>query len=93
MQGKKRFLQNSAVVTLALAASVVAIDVNTNWFKKKTESSQARERCFGIVRAGKNDCATRKHSCAALAEQNNDPTEWVMVPNGLCRKISGGVGD
>lgn len=48
------------------------------------------ERCAGIVKAGKNDCATSKHACAGQAVRDSDPEEWVYVPKGACDKIVGG---
>ena len=53
------------------------------------------EKCFGVAKAGKNDCATNKstHSCAGQATKNNDPTDFVIVPKGTCDKIAGGVSE
>ena len=50
------------------------------------------EECFGIAKAGMNDCASKKssHSCAGQATKNNDPTDYVAVPKGTCAKIAGG---
>ena len=48
------------------------------------------EKCYGIVKAGQNDCGTSKHACAGQATMDNDPAEWVYVPKGTCAKIAGG---
>ena len=50
------------------------------------------EKCFGIAKAGKNDCAGNKsaHACASHASQSGDPQDWVVVPKGTCSKIAGG---
>jgi len=48
------------------------------------------EKCQGIVKAGMNDCGTSKHSCAGQAATDNDPEEWIYVPEGTCNKITGG---
>jgi uncharacterized membrane protein len=87
---KKRQIQNTAVITAALAASLVAIYANTNWFSTKSNETKTQERCYGIVRAGKNDCATTKHSCAAQATKDRDPEEFITLPKGLCEHIVGG---
>lgn len=60
------------------------------------ESSQmgtlvGMEKCYGIAKAGMNDCSTISHSCAGAAKINNDPKEWIAVPEGLCNKIVGGT--
>ena len=51
------------------------------------------EQCFGIAKAGKNDCSSNKsaHSCAGQAAKNNDPMDFVAVPKGTCDKIAGGM--
>jgi len=48
------------------------------------------EKCQGVVKAGMNDCGTSKHSCAGQAATDNDPEEWIYVPEGTCNKITGG---
>lgn len=48
------------------------------------------EKCYGIAKAGFNDCGTATHSCAGESKINGDKTEWLAVPNGLCNKIVGG---
>ncbi len=50
------------------------------------------EKCFGIAKAGKNDCSTKKssHSCAGQASKDRDPADFVAVPKGTCEKIAGG---
>jgi uncharacterized membrane protein len=55
--------------------------------------SQKMEKCFGIVKAGFNDCAnaTGTHSCATLAKKDKDPAEWLLLPEGICTKIVGGT--
>lgn len=52
----------------------------------------ASEKCFGIAKAGANDCAsmTGAHSCAGMSKADADPTEWVYVPAGYCSRIVGG---
>ncbi|NNM69722.1 MAG: DUF2282 domain-containing protein [Gallionella sp.] len=51
------------------------------------------EKCFGIAKAGMNDCSSNKsaHSCAGQATKNNDPMDFVAVPKGTCDKIAGGM--
>ncbi|MFO1434254.1 MAG: DUF2282 domain-containing protein [Candidatus Competibacteraceae bacterium] len=49
-----------------------------------------KEKCYGVVKAGKNDCAGSSHSCAGQATKNGDPNDWVYVPKGTCEKLVGG---
>ena len=50
------------------------------------------EKCYGVVKAHKNDCASKanKHSCSGQAKVDGDPNEWIKLPKGLCDKIAGG---
>lgn len=48
------------------------------------------EKCYGIVKAGQNDCQTSNSSCAGTAEIDNKPTAFIVVPKGTCDKITGG---
>lgn len=49
------------------------------------------EKCFGIAKAGQNGCNSNvnKHSCAGHAKIDNDPKDFVKVPNGSCLKLGG----
>lgn len=47
------------------------------------------ERCYGVAKAGKNDCRSIL-SCAGTATTDNDPNEYVYLPAGSCEKIVGG---
>jgi uncharacterized membrane protein len=48
------------------------------------------EKCYGVAKAGHNDCAAGAHSCAGQSTKNNDKTSFVYLPAGACAKISGG---
>ncbi len=48
------------------------------------------EKCYGIAKAGKNDCANSGHGCNSEAKADSDKKEWVFVPTGLCKKLVDG---
>lgn len=50
-----------------------------------------KEKCYGIAKAGKNDCANASgtHSCAGQAKTDNAPDEWKYVAKGTCAKEGG----
>jgi len=48
------------------------------------------EKCYGIARAGLNDCFTAKNSCAGTTTKDNEPQAWIYVPKGTCSRIVGG---
>ena len=53
-------------------------------------SEQRLEKCYGIVKAGMNDCQTTKTECAGSSTKDNQPDAFLFMPSGLCEKIVGG---
>ncbi|GAB2653944.1 MULTISPECIES: BufA1 family periplasmic bufferin-type metallophore [Vibrio] len=49
-----------------------------------------KEKCYGVSKAGKNDCATKTSSCAGTAKEDGQKDAFVVVPKGLCEKLVGG---
>ncbi len=50
----------------------------------------ATEKCYGVVKAGTNDCATATTSCAGSSTKDSQPDAFLFVPVGLCDKLVGG---
>jgi len=48
-----------------------------------------KEKCYGIAKAGQNDCGTAQHTCAGKAKKDNMPEEWKYVAKVTCEKIGG----
>jgi uncharacterized membrane protein len=48
------------------------------------------EKCYGIAKAGKNDCQTANSSCAGTSRRNSQGDAWVYLPKGSCDRIVGG---
>jgi uncharacterized membrane protein len=80
---KRMLLIGSAIAGL-LAASCVAAQAHN------PRPGKGKEKCAGVVKAGKNDCGTSTHSCAGEAKVDSDPSEWIMLPKGICERIVGG---
>jgi len=76
-------MSNKAIVAVALSgllASSLAM----------AEEPKKTEKCFGIAKAGQNDCAAAGiHACAGQAKRDNDPNEWKKVAAGSCEKAGG----
>ena len=47
------------------------------------------EKCYGVVKAGKNDCQTAASACAGTATKDGQKDAWIYVPKGTCDKIVG----
>jgi uncharacterized membrane protein len=48
------------------------------------------EKCFGVAKAGKNDCQTKHSSCAGTSKKDGQGDAWLYVTKGSCEKIVGG---
>ena len=57
------------------------------------DAPQNWEKCLGVSKAGKNDCGSTDgaHACAGKAKTDNDPKEWIYVPEGTCDKLGGKI--
>ncbi|MCI5049810.1 MAG: DUF2282 domain-containing protein [Rickettsiales bacterium] len=81
----KQSLLSKAVLATAMTAALATAGATA-------ATAAEKEKCYGVVKAGKNDCANAAgtHSCAGQAKSDNDGGEWVYVPAGLCDKLAGG---
>ena len=54
-------------------------------------AAQEKEKCYGIAKAGQNDCANLAgtHSCAGQAKVSDDKGEWKYVAKGTCVDMKG----
>lgn len=76
--------------TLTAAALATLIGVASTGAHAQEKPSV--EKCYGVVKAGKNDCASAgANSCAGTSQVDGDGQAWVMVPKGLCEKLVGGA--
>lgn len=50
-----------------------------------------QDKCFGIAKAGQNDCASPAgtHACAGQAKVDNSPQDWKYVAKGTCESLGG----
>ena len=67
----------ATLMTLALVSAPVA--------------AAEKEKCFGIAKAGQNDCASTSgvHSCAGQSKVDMDKAEWKYVAKGTCKSMKG----
>jgi uncharacterized membrane protein len=48
------------------------------------------EKCYGVAKAGKNDCAGAAHACAGQSKADGAANEWIKLPKGTCERLVGG---
>lgn len=80
-------LVNSALASV-FTLSLLAVAGQAN--SQPVPEQKGAEKCYGIVKAGKNDCQTSAHACAGQASKDGQGDSWVYVPKGTCEKIIGG---
>lgn len=68
----------ASALTLGLAGHAAAQD-------------KGKEKCFGIAKAGQNDCAnlSKTHSCAGQSKMDMSPDDWKYVAKGTCKEMKG----
>jgi len=81
-------MKPSLIATSALLAAIaVPLTISA---AQAASPTIAGEKCYGIAKAGLNDCQTASHSCAGASTKDNDRASWIYVPAGTCQKIVGG---
>jgi len=91
-----RFRRNQMTKTSMLAASAliaalsIPIVVNAQTPTPAPVPQFKSEKCYGIAKAGKNDCQTTSSSCAGTSRRDGQADAWLYVPAGACERIVGG---
>ena len=75
-----------------MLASAVALTVAGGVGAANAMDMAGKEKCYGVVKAGHNDCgnAAKTHSCAGASTVDADGGEWVALPSGVCERLAGG---
>jgi uncharacterized membrane protein len=83
---------NTRVLIASAFAAAIAAPTLLSAQKPAEMPSFKAEKCYGIAKAGKNDCAsTGNNSCGGSSKVNSDPKAWIYVPAGYCERIVGGT--
>ena len=48
------------------------------------------EKCYGVAKAGKNDCAGAAHACAGQSTKAGSAGDFLKVPKGTCERLVNG---
>jgi len=77
----QRFIVSSALAS-AMALGLVG---------QAAAQDKGKEKCYGIAKAGQNDCAnlSGSHSCAGQSKADMSPDEWKHVAKGTCKDMKG----
>jgi uncharacterized membrane protein len=88
----QRALIAAAAATLL---STVMISTGVNAASHAAAPAATKEKCYGIAKAGQNDCANLSgtHSCAGQSKLSDDKGEWKYVAAGTCNTMKGMTAD
>lgn len=86
-------MQTKHVVSSAIAAALALGLVG----QAQAADSKDKEKCYGIAKAGHNDCAAAhgcqgkagSHGCAGQSKADNAAEDWKYVAKGACAKEGG----
>jgi uncharacterized membrane protein len=79
MTDTKKLARTAVAAALALGLSGVG-----------AAAAADMEKCYGVAKAGKNDCQTATSSCAGTAKEDRQADAFIALPKGSCEKIAGG---
>ena len=75
----------AAAISGALALGTLSISATVN--------AEEKEKCYGVAKAGKNDCQTANSSCAGTSTMDDQKDAFVLVPKGVCERLTGGTSE
>ncbi len=77
----------SGVIAMGLASATLGGEAQA----MSKPDWEGHEKCYGVAKAGQNDCGNAHHQCGGLAKEDGDGEEWLYLPKGTCEKLAGGT--
>ena len=80
---------NHRLIVSSALASALALGLASS--ASAADKADPMEKCYGIAKAGKNDCAnlSGSHSCAGQSKDDMSPADWNYVAKGTCKNLHG----
>lgn len=77
------------VIASSALASLLALGLSHA--AQAADEAKAKDKCYGIVKAGQNDCSnlSNSHSCAGQSSVDKAVDDWKYVPKGTCAMLGG----
>lgn len=85
----------ATIIAMSLGTSAMA-DAGNPAAEKKTKEKLTKEmpkgfeKCYGIAKAGKNDCGSSTEACAGQSKVDGAKDAWIGLATGTCDRIVGG---
>jgi len=85
-------MMNQHLIVSSALASLLALGLVDG---ATAADAAGKEKCYGIAKAGQNDCAnlSGSHSCAGQTKADHQPDDWKYVAKGTCQKLGGKTAD
>lgn len=77
-------MRTKTMILLAATLATASFAANAD------DAKPANEKCYGIAKAGKNDCASKVAGNSCAGQSAKDGQGFLTVPKGLCEKLVGG---
>ena len=80
-------MNQRTLITASALAAVLSLGATT----QAQAQDAGKEKCYGIAKAGQNDCAnlSGSHSCAGQTKDEMSPADWKYVAKGTCKSMGG----
>lgn len=80
------------IITAGLIAGAVSLAAANAAKAEDTAAATDKEKCYGVVKAAMNDCASadKSHSCMSHASADGSGQDWIALPKGVCEKLVNG---
>ncbi|MBV1775333.1 DUF2282 domain-containing protein [Burkholderiaceae bacterium DAT-1] len=82
-------MNSKLIIGSALSALVAVAAVAHANDTAKADKAEAKEHCYGIAKAGQNDCKANGHACAGQSKDDNNKAEFKIVKAGTCTQMGG----
>src|SRR5262245_11547282 len=89
-QGGEPMISTRTLVAAAVAAAIAMPFATMAQGGPAPKPKFESEKCYGITKAGKNDCQTANSSCAGTSRRDAQGDAWLYVPKGACEKVVNG---
>ena len=82
-------MKTSQLLIASAVAAALALPMATEAGPAPKPKFEA-EKCYGVAKAGKNDCQTANSSCSGTSKRDGQRDAWVYVPKGTCERLVNG---
>lgn len=83
-------MNKEKIIQSAIGAFLAATVSQSTWAGAEPDAAPVSEKCYGITKAGMNDCATATSSCAGSSTQDKQADAFILLPPGICERLVGG---